>query len=545
MVRPVREKRAWPPRDKDADGESIAAFEATVAVVKETVVRSGEVLVSAREDLSDHQRWLKAQAEAVEADRERHARWLERQRERQEALARRAAKRAARRAKRQAALQSAKSTLSAAARAMRAAIASAFGWVFGGLNALDAWVWRGIVAVAGRLKVPLGRIAGAAGAGLRAGAQAFSRATLACARACQSAARSLGRAAGAGLGRTGAMLQTFAPRLTQSLGRGLSQAQRAGRAVHVGLGDRMRPLRTKLAPVFGALGAKAYALAPNLFEDLRRLDAAAVTAAKTGLSRLSGAFAGSSPAQGENALSLPLGGRADRGQMLIVGGTVLLICGALMLGGGLMLRAGGLPQLSASSEPASDQPIAWLFDHETLPIDERAIFLYETTPEGVRIKGFAIGGVNMSDQPIERLEGVLKPDLHGEDLKLDLVVEAEAPGTPQTGVPPASPSEAAPTAVTEVQDASPAAPSASETATSEFIQEPPPPPVIRPDASFRLIFSFAAPEAPQDVLKAAGGLLLKVHYELGGKQQSFIQYLPPALLERQIAELQQQASNGS
>src|SRR5215207_1939073 len=104
MVSPMREKRAWPPQDRDADGETVAAFEAAVAVVKETVVRSGEVLVSAKEDLSDHHRWLKAQTEAVQADRERHERWLQRQRERQEALERRERKRAKRRAARQAAM---------------------------------------------------------------------------------------------------------------------------------------------------------------------------------------------------------------------------------------------------------------------------------------------------------------------------------------------------------------------------------------------------------------------------------------------------------
>ncbi len=89
MVSPMREKRAWPPREKDAESAESAAFEATVAVVKETVVRSGEVLVSAQEDLSDHKRWLELQRAAGQADRLRHERWLERQREKQEALARR------------------------------------------------------------------------------------------------------------------------------------------------------------------------------------------------------------------------------------------------------------------------------------------------------------------------------------------------------------------------------------------------------------------------------------------------------------------------
>ena len=57
MASPLREKRTWPPREKDAESAESAAFEATVAVVKETVVRSGEVLVSAKEDLSDRRGW--------------------------------------------------------------------------------------------------------------------------------------------------------------------------------------------------------------------------------------------------------------------------------------------------------------------------------------------------------------------------------------------------------------------------------------------------------------------------------------------------------
>jgi hypothetical protein len=41
------------------------------------------------------------------------------------------------------------------------------------------------------------------------------------------------------------------------------------------------------------------------------------------------------------------------------------------------------------------------------------------------------------------------------------------------------------------------------------------------------------------------GLLLKVNYEVAGKQKSFIQYLPPDLLEEQLAEIQAEAANGS
>src|SRR4030042_3490985 len=114
MVSPMREKRTWPPQDKESDGETVAAVEAAVAVVKETVVRSGEVLVSAKEDLSNHQRWLKVQTAAVEADRERHARWLQRQRERQEAIERREKRRARRQARRQAAVRGLKDAAAAA-----------------------------------------------------------------------------------------------------------------------------------------------------------------------------------------------------------------------------------------------------------------------------------------------------------------------------------------------------------------------------------------------------------------------------------------------
>ena len=99
MVSPMREKRVWPPARKEADAaESVAQFEATVAVAKQTVAKSGEVLSSAKEDLSEHQRWLQLQTAAVEKDRIRHERWLQRQRERKEAAERREEARLRRRA---------------------------------------------------------------------------------------------------------------------------------------------------------------------------------------------------------------------------------------------------------------------------------------------------------------------------------------------------------------------------------------------------------------------------------------------------------------
>jgi hypothetical protein len=50
--------------------------------------------------------------------------------------------------------------------------------------------------------------------------------------------------------------------------------------------------------------------------------------------------------------------------------------------------------------------------------------------------------------------------------------------------------------------------------------------------------------APQEVVAASGGLLLKVHYEMDGKQRSLIKYLPTSLLEEQLAEIQA-AAKGS
>jgi hypothetical protein len=140
----MREKRTWPPQDKDSDGETVAAFEAAVAVVKETVVRSGEVLVSAKEDLSDHQRWLKAQTAKVAADRQRDDRFLQRQRERQEALLRREQTRARRKVQRQAAAHSINDAVSAATYAVRSAFGAMAAKTIAGLNAIDAWAAYGV-----------------------------------------------------------------------------------------------------------------------------------------------------------------------------------------------------------------------------------------------------------------------------------------------------------------------------------------------------------------------------------------------------------------
>jgi hypothetical protein len=197
--------------------------------------------------------------------------------------------------------------------------------------------------------------------------------------------------------------------------------------------------------------------------------------------------------------------------MLIIAGALLLVCGGLMLGGGIILRASTPSSPLAAATPA--EPIAWLFEHKDFPIDERSVFDFAVTPEGVRIKGFAIGAVNMSDEPLGSVGGVIKPDLHGQDLKLDVIV-----GRPGDDAAGAQSSEAADV----------------------------PADSIPPQAPFKLVFLFPGAEGtsgmtPAEVLTASGGLTLKVHYEIAGKRKSFIQYLPPLLLEDQLNEIQAEA----
>jgi hypothetical protein len=193
--------------------------------------------------------------------------------------------------------------------------------------------------------------------------------------------------------------------------------------------------------------------------------------------------------------------------MLIIAGTLLLVCGGLMLGGGFMLRAKTPSEPVMAATPS--EPIAWLFEHTDFPIDERSVFDYAMTPEGLRVKGFAIGGVNMSEGSISSLSATVKPDLHEESITLNVIV----------GHPDAA----------GVQ--------ASEAATAGAVAE-----IIPAQAPFKLVFLFPGAEGtggmmPEEVVKQSGGILLKVRYEIGGKQKSYIQYLPPVLLEEQLAEL--------
>jgi hypothetical protein len=520
MVSPMREKRAWPPRDRDSDGETIAAFEAAVAVVKETVVRSGEVLVSAKEDLCDHHRWLKAQTAAVQADRERHERWLQRQRERQDALERREHKRAKRRAMRQAAMQSIKDAVSAAVLSVRSAIGFVVATILAGLKYVFSSVAGSLAWLWGKLRDDVLYVARATWSGLRFAA-----------RTALAFARSVGGTLISVFSAIAARLHAPAPSagnvLSIAFGGLGARARDASRVIGRWLVAAFAWLSVKadtlthtageaLEPAWRIISAKGSALAPALWDKTARAGSLVRHFAQAGTARIQGVLPASKAtrATGENALFLPQRLRGfELGQMLIIAGALLLVLGCLMLGGGLLLRA-GTPSSSAIEAASPAEPIAWLFDQKNFPLAERSIFAWEATPSGVRIKGFAIGAVNMSDDPIGSLEAVLKPDLHDQDLKLDVIVE--------------TPGEAA------------GGPEASEAAAVEA-----PAGTIPSQAPFKLVFVFSAPEPPEDVLKASGGMLLKVNYEVAGKQKSFIQYLPPDLLEAQLAEIQAEAAKGS
>jgi hypothetical protein len=248
---------------------------------------------------------------------------------------------------------------------------------------------------------------------------------------------------------------------------------------------------------------RAHALAPALSERIGHTGTAAGTHLR-GLAHQAQALLGrpkAAAADGENAVSSPYQiGRFDLSQMLIIAGALLLVCGTLMLGGGLLLR-GAKPTVATASV---SEPIAWLFEHDTLALDERSVFAFAASPDGMRIEGFAIGGVNMSDQTLDAVGSVIKPDHQARDVRLAMRVMA--------------PDE-----------------QADETKTFE----PGVPGTIPPQAQFALLFAF--PEdgglTPEQVLSTFGGVMLKVRYEVGGNEKSFIHYLSPSFLERQLAEI--------
>jgi hypothetical protein len=667
----MREKRAWPPQDKEDRAETIA-FEQTVAVVKETVARSGQVLSSAKEDLSDHQRWLQHQTAAIEADRARHDRWLQRQRERQEALERKEQAKLRRRQMRQRAIQAVKDTISAVVLSISSAVLLVVGKIVGGLNYIDTlaangikWAGRQIgdcahyvarqvrnaglyvatLAVRGALWIAktigeVGRATGGAiaasfsfvtgnisaaaqatGRGLSSGLSFVGNKTSAVARSTGGVvsagsssaavkgaafARSTGRALSAGssfvatnsatlarstvsalsksasfavtnsamlareAGRiastsfswTSAKLHEIAPAVARFLSvcfsgvsaRATDFSRASARALGAAssrIGDRTaqfaRSTGVALAPAFAWMRAKAYAGAPSLAEGIGKAGVVTREFAREGTARIRTALASALPKRvplavagemrtaepdadcilafapqgaapfaavskrGEKALSFQrhIGG-FELSRMLIVAGTLLIVLGGLMLGGGLILRAGTPPQVA----PAAPDSLVWSFEQKDLPLAERSIFIFASTTEGVRIKGFSISAENKSNQLLTRVEGVLKPDVEGPEMPLSVTIDM-------------------PKGEATLHPAEVGAAEASG--------------VVPAHSVFRLIFHF--PDEPgaiadqqgvtaAEVVETFGGLMLKVHYNVAGKQKSFMHYLSVAMLKDQLAEIE-------
>lgn len=177
MASPMRKKRAWSTLQDDADSQESAAFEASVAAAKDTAAKSVAFLSSAKEDLTDHQRWLRTQSAAVEKDRLRHERWVQRERDQEESALRKERLHRRRQLMRQRAVQAVQQAALDLVLFIRSWIAFVFGKIGGGIKfvALSiasgfAFVGQTIAAGMGWIGAKLGMAAHAVGTGLSAGA---------------------------------------------------------------------------------------------------------------------------------------------------------------------------------------------------------------------------------------------------------------------------------------------------------------------------------------------------------------------------------------
>ena len=581
MVSPMREKRAWPPRDKDADGgESVAAFEATVAEVKQTVVRSGEVLFSAKEDLNDHQRWLEVQNAAVEADRARHDRWLQRQRERQEAIERREQAKRRRQAMRQRAVQSVKDAVSAVAAFVASLfwlvvgrIVAAFSYVGGLIASGAAWVgaqlrygallvavavqrallWTGQKARTAALAIgallsagffvvaaKTSELAGAAGRLLSAASSSLGAKTTALAGAS-------GRALSAGLSQVSAKIHTLTPQIGRFLAicfSGIAArvgdlSRSTGRLLAIGFAALAvkadafaRSTGRLLAPHFARICAKAYALAPSLAERVAKAGLITAHFARKGAGRVQTLLATATAARfrtprAETQLTevslaeAPLAeGKNEVSSPTRIGGfalsQMLIIAGALFLVCGGLMLGGGLILRAGTPAPVATSDGIVWF------FEQKGLPIAERsvfTFAGTS-EGVRVTGFSISGENQSDQPMTSVAGLikpDGDRPELTLAVSVDMPGGEASVVHPP-----------EVHVAEPLAGG-----------------VIPPHARFKLAFPFPVEAAngehgvtAEEVLATFGGLMLTVHYDYEGKQKAFMLYLSPSMLKDQLAEIQ-------
>jgi hypothetical protein len=581
MVSPMREKRAWPPRDKDADGgESVAAFEATVAEVKQTVVRSGEVLFSAKEDLNDHQRWLEVQNAAVEADRARHDRWLQRQRERQEAIERREQAKRRRQAMRQRAVQSVKDAVSAVAAFVASLfwlvvgrIVAAFSYVGGLIASGAAWVgaqlrygallvavavqrallWTGQKARTAALAIgallsagffvvaaKTSELAGAAGRLLSAASSSLGAKTTALAGAS-------GRALSAGLSQVSAKIHTLTPQIGRFLAicfSGIAArvgdlSRSTGRLLAIGFAALAvkadafaRSTGRLLAPHFAWICAKAYALAPSLAERVAKAGLITAHFARKGAGRVQTLLATATAARfrtprAETQLTevslaeAPLAeGKNEVSSPTRIGGfalsQMLIIAGALFLVCGGLMLGGGLILRAGTPAPVATSDGIVWF------FEQKGLPIAERSVFAFAgtSEGVRVTGFSISGENQSDQPMTSVAGLikpDGDRPELTLAVSVDMPGGEASVVHPP-----------EVHVAEPLAGG-----------------VIPPHARFKLAFPFPVEAAngehgvtAEEVLATFGGLMLTVHYDYEGKQKAFMLYLSPSMLKDQLAEIQ-------
>ncbi|HWM30861.1 MAG TPA: hypothetical protein VNO69_04075 [Methyloceanibacter sp.] len=476
----MREKRAWLTRDREAESKETEAFEASVTIAKDTIARSGEMLVSANEDLTDHQRWLEKQFAAVQADRARHERWLERQQEYREAATRRDEARRRRQLARQRAMRAVARTVAAAGSYLRSHFWRFVGTIVGLLTAIGSRLWDFMRFAVRCVLMALSWVGGLFLVGFAWGA-AKARVL----------ARAIGDALAAGLALVSARLAVLLRLTKNALSDALSWSKVKAQAMAPALYARIATAGGLAAAQTTRIFDRAKAPLP---EDL----------AAAGM----GAYGVASPARAENALSLWTRARGTNlSQMLIIAGALLLVCGGLMLGGGLILRAGTLAESNVAD------PIAWGFEAADRPLTHRVVFTLSGTPQAFRINGLLIHGENTSDRPLNAVEGVIKPDVARPELKL--VLDAGVP------VP-----QAESTSVTNVE------------VTASI-----PGDTIPAQAPFNLVFAFPGNGlSAEEFFGSYGGLTLNVRYEADGKQRAVIQYLSPEMLKAQLAEVQAMGS---
>ena len=586
MASPMRKKRAWSTPEDDAESRESAAFEASVAAAKDTAAKSGAFLSSAKEDLTDHQRWLRTQSAAVEKDRLRHERWLQRQHDQESAALRKERISRRRRLMRQRAVQAVEQAALDLALFIRSWIAFAFGKSGDGFKFVGLSIGRGFALVGQTIAMSL-RWTGAkfgiafreAGKGLSAGSSAVAAEA---GKLSQGAGRSIGgglstaRTKGAGIASTtGRAVANGSAILAAKLSAGGAVAKRSFSSMSASTKSRAAAIAPALyvqVAKFGhnvqdftrarAPGAKPplpatpevspneprevfakteSAASPSWLHGIGA-HAAILTSQARAVAGRAGAWVGAKTASAWHWAKLAAWVSAealvrarvqaqkrartrglDLSQMMIVAGAVLLLCGGLLVGGGLLMRAGARAPVTAEVPDETFSGITWMFNEPDLPLPDRAVFTLSGTPEAFLINGLSISGINNSDQTLTSLQGVLKPDVQRPDLRLSLQVVAPAsPARDGTQAPP------------------------PEGLASTVL----PSGAVPAHTPFRLVFPFP-PEAmdgadgisTEEFFDSYGGLFLTLRYEIDGVEKSVFQYLAPDMLKAQLDEVPEQAGD--